>query len=203
MRSINTLNKVFVHLQILILLFLPSYVYSENNLASFILRNYESNQLPVVGNINAKYTIVEFFDYRCSYCSKQAKDYQTLLTENSDVKIIYVEWPIFGEISNTASNIAILVWNEFPDRYFEVHNEFMKLGSRMKRDNIISMLDSLGLNGMSLYEAGLNEIHKPTIENNFKLAKSLGLRGTPASIVNDNIYPGYINYDTLKNLTSD
>ena len=33
-----------------------------------------------------------------------------------------------------------------------------------------------------------------------KLAKSLGLRGTPASIVNDSIYPGYLKYKTLETL---
>ena len=64
----------------LIFISLPFKAISEDNLASFILRNYESNQLPVVGNDDAKYTIVEFFDYRCGYCSKQAKDFQKLLS---------------------------------------------------------------------------------------------------------------------------
>ena len=44
-----------------------------------------------------------------------------------------------------------------------------------------------------------NPLHKGHIEN-FKLAKSLGLRGTPASVINDSIYPGYIKYEVLSNL---
>ena len=186
----------------LIIILLPFKAVSEDNLASFILRNYESNQLPVVGNDDAEYTIVEFFDYRCGYCSKQAKDYQKLLDNNNNVKIIYIEWPIFGDISNTASNLAILVWNNYPEKYFDVHNGLMKLGSRMKKDNIISLLDDLGLDGESLFQAGEDEVNKTTIESNFKLAKSLGLRGTPASIVNDSIYPGYVKYESLQSLTS-
>jgi protein-disulfide isomerase len=38
------------------------------------------------------------------------------------------------------------------------------------------------------------------INENFKLAKNLGLRGTPASVINDSIYPGYIKYEVLSNL---
>lgn len=186
----------------LILTLLPLKAISEENLASFILRNYQINQLPVVGNESAEYTIVEFFDYRCGYCSKQAEDFQKLLNNNDNVKIIYIEWPIFGDISNTASNLAILVWKNHPEKYFDLHNGLMKLGSRMKKDNIIRLLDDLGLEGESLFQAGENEINKNIIESNFKLAKSLGLRGTPASIVNDSIYPGYVKYESLQSLTS-
>ena len=66
----------------------------------------------------------------------------------------------------------------------------------------ISLLDDLGLDGESLFQAGKDEVNKTTIESNFKLAKSLGLRGTPASIVNDSIYPGYVKYESLQSLTS-
>ena len=62
--------------------------------------------------------------------------------------------------------------------------------------------DDLGLDGGSLFQAGEDEVNKTTIESNFKLAKSLGLRGTPASIVNDSIYPGYVKYESLQSLTS-
>ena len=193
------MKKFFLTIYLIFLL-LPFNAISEENLASFILRNYESHQLPVVGNTEAEFTIVEFFDYRCGYCSKQAKDYQKLLENNENVKIIYIEWPIFGDISNVASNLAILVWNNNPEKYFDVHNGLMNLGSRMKKDNIIPMLNDLGLDGKSLFEAGEKEVNKVTIESNFKLAKNLGLRGTPASIVNDSIYPGYVKYENLQSL---
>ena len=58
----------------LFFLFIPEFVYSNDNLANFIIRDYSEGELPIVGNPDAKYTIVEFFDYRCGYCSKQAND---------------------------------------------------------------------------------------------------------------------------------
>ena len=59
-------------------LFIPEFVYSNDNLANFIIRDYSEGELPIVGNPDAKYTIVEFFDYRCGYCSKQASPHQGL-----------------------------------------------------------------------------------------------------------------------------
>ena len=48
----------------------------DQNLASFILRNHEASALPTVGSSEAEITVVEFFDYRCGYCAKQAKDFE-------------------------------------------------------------------------------------------------------------------------------
>ena len=44
------------------------------------------------------------------------------------------------------------------------------------------------------------KLKNKVIIENFKLAQSLGLRGTPASVINDSIYPGYIKYEVLSNL---
>ena len=92
-------------------LFIPEFVYSNDNLANFIIRNYNQGELPTVGNTEAEYTIVEFFDYRCGYCSKQANDLARILEEKDNIKIIYLEFPIFGGISDTAARIALSVWN--------------------------------------------------------------------------------------------
>ena len=40
------------------------------------------------------------------------------------------------------------------------------------------------------------------IETNIKIAKNLGLRGTPASVVNDTIFPGYIQLSKLEQIVS-
>ena len=40
------------------------------------------------------------------------------------------------------------------------------------------------------------------IDSNIKVAKNLGLRGTPASIVNDTIFPGYVKLAKLKKIIS-
>ena len=178
-------------------LFIPEFVYSNDNLANFIIRDYNKGELPTVGNPDAKYTIVEFFDYRCGYCSKQASDLAKLLEEKNNVKIIYLEFPIFGGISDTAARIALSIWNSNPDLYFDVHNKFMNLGPRMKKDTIIDILTELKLNGELIFAEAEKDIDNKIILKNKSLAQSLNLRGTPALIINDNLSPGYIKYENL------
>tara|TARA_Y100000992_G_C21090825_1_gene407886 strand:+ start:66 stop:671 length:606 start_codon:yes stop_codon:yes gene_type:complete len=197
------INKLFKTLIILILFFdVFSISFAEDNedLASFIIRNYDAGVLPTVGSSKADNTIIEFFDYRCGYCFKQANDFEKLLNNSDNVKIIYMEWPIFGDISETAAKIALIVWEQNPDLYFEVHNQFMKLGPKMDESSIINILNELDLNGDKIFQKANNQKSNEIIEDNMKLAQSLGLRGTPASIVNDSIYPGYIQYKTLDTL---
>ena len=197
------INKLYQTTIIIILffnIFSISFAEDDQNLASFIIRNYETAALPTVGNNESDYTIIEFFDYRCGYCSKQAKDFQKLLNDKDNVKIIYMEWPIFGDISDTAAKIALIVWQRYPNLYFEVHNQFMQLGPKMKKVSIVDILNKIDLNGEEIFQEAVNQKSNDIIEANMKLAKSLGLRGTPASIVNDSIYPGYLQYKTLETI---
>ena len=197
------INKLIQKTIIIILffnVFSISFAEDDQNLANFIIRNYETAALPTVGNSEADYTIIEFFDYRCGYCSKQANDFQKLLNNSDNVKIIYMEWPIFGDISDTAAKIALIVWQRHPNLYFEVHNQFMQLGPKMKEVSLIDILNKIDLNGEEIFQEAVSQKSNDIIEANMKLAKSLGLRGTPASIINDSIYPGYLQYKTLETL---
>ena len=197
------INKLFQTTVVLILffnVFSISFAEDDQNLASFIIRNYDTAALPTVGSSEADYTIIEFFDYRCGYCSKQANDFQKLLKNTNNVKIIYMEWPIFGDISDTAAKIALIVWQRYPNLYFEVHNQFMQLGPKMKKVSLVDILNKNELNGEEIFQEAISQKSNDIIEANMKLAKSLGLRGTPASIVNDSIYPGYLQYKTLETL---
>jgi len=178
-------------------LLIPEFVYSNDNLANFIIRDYSEGELPIVGNPDAKYTIVEFFDYRCGYCSKQANDLAKILEEKNNVKIIYLEFPIFGGISDTVARIALSIWSSNPELYFDVHNKFMNLGPRMKKDNIIETLNGLKLNGELIFAEAEKDMDNQTILKNRSLAQSLNLRGTPALIINDNLSPGYLKYENL------
>ena len=196
------IKKFYILIIISLLIAIPTLVTAQDdqNLASFILRNHEANALPTVGNDHAEITVVEFFDYRCSYCAKQAKDFEKILNESENVKIVYLEWPIFGDISDTAAKIALIIWDNYPDMYFDIHNGLMKLGPKMKKDSIISLLNKNNLDGDKIFSQALDQTENVVINENFKLAQSLGLRGTPASVINDSIYPGYIKYEVLSKL---
>jgi len=198
----NKLRLILLSLVMIFGLTAVNFAEDESSLAKFVVRNYNLQEVPNVGSDNPDYVIVEFFDYRCGYCSKQAYDYAKLLESHKNVQIIYLEFPIFGGISETASKIAMNVWQQKPDLYFQIHNEFMKLGPKMKKNKLIQLLDVNGFDGESMFLKAESEENNIIIDSNIQIAKNLGLRGTPASIVNDTIFPGYVRLAKLKQIIS-
>lgn len=73
----------------------------------------------------------------------------------------------------------------------------MTLGSSMNKENIVQLLNKNGFNGSKLYEFAEKKPYNEIIQKNKKLAKDLGLRGTPASIINDTVIPGYVNEEKV------
>mgnify|MGYP001174465489 FL=1 len=198
----NKLRLVLFSLIVIFGLTNINFAEDQSNLAKFVVRNYDLQEVPNVGSNNPDYVIVEFFDYRCGYCSKQAYDYAKLLESRNNVQIIYLEFPIFGGISETASKLAMDVWEQKPDLYFQIHNEFMKLGPKMKKNDLVQLLDTNGFDGAGMFSKAQTSEKNLIIDSNIKIAKNLGLRGTPASIVNDTIIPGYVQLAKLKKMTS-
>ena len=78
----------------------------------------------------------------------------------------------------------------------------MKLGPKMKRNNLIQLLNRNGFDGESMFIEAESSEKNRVIETNIKIAKNLGLRGTPASVVNDTIFPGYIQLSKLEQIVS-
>ena len=61
------------------------------------------------GDKNAKHTIVEFFDYNCSYCKKAHNDLKKVLNNVPNVKVVYKNFPILSEQSMKLAKIALLI----------------------------------------------------------------------------------------------
>ena len=68
---------------------------------------YNDPSSPVGGNPKGDVTIVEFFDYRCPFCKLVQPSIEALLEQDSNLRIIYKEYPILGEPSIFAARVAL------------------------------------------------------------------------------------------------
>ena len=82
----------------------------------------ERDKRDFVANPNGKITVVEFFDYRCGYCKKAAPEVVKLIAEHPDVRFVFKELPIFGEVSEKAAAVALAAKDD--GRYLSVYNAF-------------------------------------------------------------------------------
>ena len=155
---------------------------------------------PFEGKADASVVVVEFFDYQCGYCRKVYADVKKLLENDKDVKVIYREMPIMGELSIVASKAALAA--NMQGKYAELHNAFMEAKEHFNEEKIYEMAKNVGLDVEKLKTDMQSKQVQDEIMLSQKLFTDMGLRGTPAFVIGNEIIPGAIDYDSMQGLIS-
>lgn len=159
---------------------------------------YEDPMSPAIGRDDADVTVVEFFDYNCGYCKKILPDMVRLNEEDRDVRIIFKEFPILGPTSIDAARAALAAKKQ--GKYFEMHQALMENRDGFAAEVIEAIAKDVGLD----IEQFNNDMNSPEFDDYFnrvrELAGKLGVTGTPALIVGDDVAPGAIPYDRIQEM---
>ncbi len=145
-------------------------------------------EAPVGGNPDGAITLVEFFDYRCSYCRRVKPTVETLLAENDDLRFVFKEFPILGPESTMAAYAALAARSQ--GNYEAFHWALMETEGSFDRDHILSVAQSVGLDTEQLARDMEDPALDGLIEKNAALASALGISGTPAFVVGDRLISG-------------
>ena len=148
-----------------------------------------------LGNKNGKEIIIEFFDYNCGYCKRSFPEIMELVSENKDIKIILKELPVLGESSILASKASIA--SQKQDKYFEFHQELINFSGIISLIDIKKISKELGINFEQLQRDMNSEETILLINESYRLADLIGVRGTPSFIINNNLIPGAIGKNEM------
>lgn len=140
-----------------------------------------------VANPNGKFTVVEFFDYRCGYCKVVAPEVTKLIQENPDVRFVFKEFPIFGQTSDTAARVALTA--DGKKKGLELYSRLMR-EKALDEAGIDRHLAAVGLDPAAVRKAAAHPAIDRQIADVRQLAGALGLEGTPAFVVGDTLIPG-------------
>lgn len=152
----------------------------------------------IAGNPNGDVTLVEFFDYRCSYCRRVAPAVMTLVEQDPGVRFAMKEFPILGEESVYAARAALAADRQ--NMYWEMHTALIDFRGNYNEQTIRALANDLGMNADKLIvDMGGPDI-TAIIEQNYQLAQQLGINGTPAFIVGNTIVPGAISLEAMQDL---
>ena len=155
---------------------------------------------PVIGNPKGDVTVVEFFDYRCGYCKQVFPTIQALLKEDGNIRYVLKEFPILGPESLVATQASLAVWNTAPEKYLAFHSALMTMRGQPSDSKIFSIVKKLGIDTDAVRSKMDDAAVKDEINKNGELAESLGISGTPAFVVGNNLAPGAIGIDELKKM---
>jgi len=157
---------------------------------------FNNPDLPYMGADEPGVTIVEFMDYQCGYCKRMLPALQALVEANDDLRIVLVDIPILGPTSVTAARAALAA--RYQDGYGVMHERMMGFDGQLSDDAVFRFAEEAGLDLARLRA----DMERPEvvdqIQLNLSLANALGVRGTPAYVVGDNLIPGAIGQERLQ-----
>jgi protein-disulfide isomerase len=157
----------------------------------------EDPQTPIAGNPDGDVTVVEFFDYRCTYCRRVVASLRELLEEDRGLRVVLKDMPVLGPDSVRAARAALASRKQ--DAYVPFHFALMATDD-LSPAGIRATAKAVGLDPDRL-EADMDAPEvSAVIEANYALAQELGIEGTPAFVIGGQLIPGAIEKARLEHL---
>ena len=145
---------------------------------------------PFIGNPKGKVTMVYFSDFNCGFCKRQDPVLEQMVKQFPDLKIIYKDFPVLGESSVEAAELALSAHKMNPGVYHKLHQRLMSKAGPHNSASIAAAAKAEGLNVDKL-KKNIDNAIKQRISENRQLATELGVRGTPALVFADEVVGGY------------
>ena len=161
---------------------------------------------PILGNPKGDVTLVEFFDYRCPFCRQVEPWVQTLIKQDPGVRLVQKEFPILGPASVYAARMALAALKQ--GKHQEFHDALMAKEGNIDESDIhegliFEVAKSVGLD-IDRMKVDMNSPDVDAeIRGSIRIARSLGLTGTPAFIVGTDLVPGATDLMTLHEMVDD
>lgn len=159
---------------------------------------YNDARAPVLGNPEGDVTIVEFFDYRCTYCKSVSDTLFDTAKADGKVRIIMKELPVLGPDSVVAARAALAA--QVQKKYEPFHRALMRVKGPLNEQAVMKAAADSGINVEKLKKDMDDGAIAKALSDNAQLARSLGVRGTPAFIIGDQLVPGAVGGPALKQL---
>lgn len=156
---------------------------------------------PFIGNPKGDVTIVEFMDYNCGWCKRSVGEVSSLVKSDKNLKVVFKEFPIFGENSEYAARAALAA--EKQGKYWDLHQAMFAHEGQVTKDVVDQLAEAQGLDVAKMKEDMKSQPVIDTIAANYDVAKAMALSGTPAFIIDDEVSPGYLPLDQLQAAVDD
>jgi protein-disulfide isomerase len=152
----------------------------------------------VAGPVNAKATLIEFFDYNCPYCRASIPALKRYYeAHKNDTRFSFIEFPIKGPNSIVAAR-AGLASRKQPDKYLAFHFMLMNEEGLITDDIVFADAAKVGLDVARLKADMADPAIDHAIDTAHHLAVSVKIDGTPTFLFNGRLRAGAVDDDTLR-----
>lgn len=157
---------------------------------------------PVLGNKDAKVTLIDFTDYECPFCKRYFDETFSEIKKNyidtGKIKYVVRDLPLdFHANAHKEAQAAECAREQGGDEaYFKYHDEIFKRttsnGTGIALTELSIIANDLGLNGNLLQTCLDTEKYKDEVDKDLADASSVGATGTPSFFIGRSSSDGII-----------
>jgi protein-disulfide isomerase len=161
---------------------------------------FSSAHQVTLGNLQGNVTMVEFFDYNCGFCKRALADMLSLMKTDPQLKVVLKEFPVLGSGSVEVARAAIAVRMQDPTgaKYLDFHQKILGASGPANKALALAVAAEIGLDTASVEQDMASDEVRDTLEENWKLARALGINGTPSYVIGENVVVGAVGVAALK-----
>jgi len=120
----------------------------------------------------------------------------SFLAKDHKVRLVYKDLPILGPASVLGTKALLAAQKQ--DAYGKMRDAVMRLPSETTLPQIESAARALGLDWGRMSQDMQDPVVQARIDANVKLAHDLGIQGTPALIIGNDLVPGAVDLPDLQ-----
>jgi protein-disulfide isomerase len=114
------------------------------------------------------------------------------------LRVVLKEFPVLGDGSVEAAQVAVAVNLVAPDKYFDYHDAMLAERGQVNGERAKAVAEDVGIDPGKLAEAMKSDEVKATINEVYDLAAKLALTGTPSYVTAKEVIVGAVGTDALK-----
>lgn len=157
--------------------------------SAFLPAFLELKNAPSLGPDDAPITIVEFFDYNCSFC-KKSTDWVMSQVDSGDIRVIFMELPVLDSRTNTSALAArASIAADMQGKYRELHTAMLDANG-LTKGRILTLAKDAGLDTQQLAKDMESATAYRLLEDTMKLAEQADILATPSFYVNGEFVSG-------------
>ena len=165
---------------------------------------FEDTHSWVGGNPEGDITVVEFMDYRCTYCRKAKSEVDTLIKTDGNIRFIIKEFPILGEQSELSARFAIAVKQLAGEEVYKTaHDALMDFRGEISLESLSRLAEELGQDPVPLLQRMNEDSVSDVLRANRQLGDRMRISGTPAFVMGGQLLRGYLPVDGLRQIVAE
>jgi protein-disulfide isomerase len=169
---------------------LSEYGVNSNNSEKLTSTKLIENGSPVMGNINAPITIVEWGDYQCTFCYKFHQNTLDIINKDfiktGKVKMVFKDFPLNGFDSKLAAEASYCAQDQ--EKYWKYHDELYKNwgGERtgwITRESLDKFAETVDLDLKKFNKCLDDHKYENKVDLLYEFGKEIGIDATPSFLV--------------------